>query len=364
MNKDTISAHQVGVIAGFLLFTLKMTSLPTLLYKYNSTGAILSIIVFVAINAFLLWLVVWLKQKFKKSSLYDIFKEKLGVFIAKLIYFVFFLLFFLKLILMVSDGYTFIKDVADDGFTIFNMFICFLPVIATLAYSGIRNMGRTCEFFLPFVVISLVLAISFSVIPTTSWSLGSLTKEGFGGFFNSVFRLSFWTGDIFALLIFLDKIELKKGKNKEIFIPFSIMALILLIIYVLYFILYQETSIFHVNLLNDVVQYAIGTSKGWHMDFFAIIIYLINMYLQGAILLYCANLCVEKVTNYKYKAITISVILLSIIIVDFLYLTDYLKYITFAENVLCYFSSITLVIVPLILLIIGALKKEGKREST
>ena len=364
MNNETISAHQVGVIAGFLLFTLKMTSLPTLLYKYNNTGAILSIFVLLAINALLLWLVVWLKQKFKKNSLYDIFKEKLGVFIAKFIYSVFFLLFFLKLILMVSDGYTFIKDIADDGFTIFNMFICFLPVIATLAYSGIRNMGRTCEFFLPFVIISLILAISFSVVPITSWSFGSLTKLGFAGFFNSIFRLSFWTGDIFALLIFLDKIELKKGKNKEIFIPFCIMFVILLIIYLLYFILYQDTSIFHVNLLNDVVQYAIGTSKGWHMDFFAIIIYLINMYLQGAILLYCANLCVEKITNYKYKAISIFVILLAIVIVDFLYLTDYLKYTTFAENVLCYFSSITLVVVPILLLFIGFLKKEKKRVST
>lgn len=364
MVKDTISAHQTGAIAGIILFTLKMTALPSLIYKYNGTGAIISVIFVISLNALFLGLVVWIKQKYPNESLYELFAQKLGIFLTKFLYFIFLIFFFLKLLLMLSDGYTFIKDVADDEFTIFKMFLCFLPVISVLAYSGLRNLGRTAEFFLPFIIITLVLAVAFSVIPMNSLDYGCLTIKGASGFFSSLFKLSFWTGDLFALVVFLDKIEIKKGKIKEVFFPFGIMAVILVILYILYYSLYQETSVYHINLLNDVVQYAIGTSKGWHMDFFAIVVFMVNLYLQGAILLYCANDCLQKFLNFKYSIISISSIILFLCSAEFLYLNDYFKYVAFAENVLCYFSAITIVLVPLILLILVIVKKEKINGKT
>lgn len=362
MSNESISPHQVGIISGVLLFTLKITSLPSLIYKYNGVGAILSFLAVITLNVLFLILVVWFKQKYPNISFYQLIKEKLGVIIAKLLYLAFFLLFFFKLLLMISDGYTFIKDVADDEFNIFNVFICFLPIISSLAYSGIRNIGRTCEFFIPFVILCFILAISFSVVPTQEMALGSLVSRGFSGFFNSIFRLSFWTGDLFAIVVFMDKMEIKKGKLKQIFVPFAILTAILIVLYLLYFILYQETSIIHVNLINDVVEYAVGTSKGWHMDFFAIIVYMINMFLQGGILLYCANECLKSVLNFKYNVISLFTINLALMIAEFLYLTDYLSYIAFAENRLCYFSAITLVIVPIIILILTLTKKGSRNE--
>ncbi len=363
MKSDTISTHQLGVIAGILLFTLKMSSLPSLIYKYNASGAIVSTFVVIVLNILFVWLVVWFKQKYKNATIYDIFKQKMGIFLTKLLFFIFFLFFFFKILLMISDGYTFIKDVADEDFPIYNLFICFLPIISTMAYSGLRNIGRTAEFFFPFIILSLVMAIAFSIIPNKLWSFGSLTINGASGFFNSIFRLSFWTGDLFAIIIFLDKIEVKKGKLSQIFVPFGIMSALLFVIFVIYFVLYQETSIFHVNVLYDVVQYAIGTSKGWHMDFFAMVVFMINMFIQGAILMYCANECLKKLLNYNQGKISIVFINLALIFVDFLYLTDYLKYVSFAENILCYFSAITIVLVPILILILILTKKETKNEK-
>ena len=363
MNEQKISAHQMGVIAGILFFTLKMSALPSLIYKYNGTGAILSTVVVILLNFMFLWLVIWIKKKYKNESLYDIFCEKLGVFVTKLLYFIFFAFFVLKLLLMFSDGFTFIKDVADEEFTVLNLFICLLPVISALAYSGMRNMGRTAEFFFPVIVISLLLLIVFSFVPVSNWGLGSLVRYGFEGFASSIFRLSFWTGDLFALLIFLDKIEIKKGSYKQVFVPFGIMEGILLVIFTIYYVFYQETSIFHTNVLNDIVQYAIGTSGGWHMDIFAILAFMFNLFLQGGIIIYCANECLKKLLGYEYSVITLSFINLLIIAIEYIYLTDYLKYIAFAENYLCYFSAVVLVLVPALLVGI-MLTKKGKKNET
>ena len=363
MNENKISTHQMGVIAGILFFTLKMSTLPALIYEYNGTGAILSTLFVILLNFGFLWLVFWIKQKYKNMSLHDIFCQKLGKFVTKMIYFVFFSFFILKLLLMLSDSFTFIRDVADEELSILNLFICFLPIISALAYSGIRSLGRTAEFFFPLIVFSLLLLITFSFVPISSWGLGSLVQNGIMGFVNSIFRLSFWTGDLFAILIFLDKLDLKQGKKRQLFIPFCVMAVLLLVIYTIYYIFYQETSMFHTNVLNDIVQYAIGTSGGWHMDIFAIVAFMLNIYIQGGVLLYCANDCLKKVINYEYNVMTIIFINVLLIGLEYLYLTDYLRYVAFAENVLCYFASVVLVLVPLIL-ILCLFRKKGKKNET
>ena len=89
MVKDTISAHQTGAIAGIILFALKMTALPSLIYKYNGTGSIIAFVFVIILNTLFLWLVVWTKLKYPMVSLYDIFKSKLGIFVTKLLYLIF-----------------------------------------------------------------------------------------------------------------------------------------------------------------------------------------------------------------------------------------------------------------------------------
>lgn len=357
-----ISAHQMGAIAGILFWTLKMSTLPSLAYEYNGTGSVLSAMFVILLNFGFLWLIVWIKQKYNNLSLYGIFSQKIGVFLTKLLYFVFFAFFILKLLLMLSDSFTFIRDVADDEFSILNLFICFLPVITALAYSGIKSIGRTAEFFYPLIAFSLILLIVFAFVPITNWGLGSLIQNGFSGFFNSIFRLSFYTGDLFALLIFLDKLEIQKGKKRQLFIPFCVMALLLLVIYIVYYIFYQETSMFHTNVLNDIVQYAIGTSGGWHMDIFAIVAFMFNILIQGGILLYCANDCLKKLIGFEYDIMTLIFINILLIGIESLYLTDYLRYVAFAENVLCYFAFAILLLIPLILIICLITKKGKKNE--
>jgi len=362
-NGKTVSAHQTGIIAGILLFTLKLTTLPSLLYEYNGSGGILSIIFVMALNFLFLLLLVWVKKKFPNEDFYAILCKRLGVIVTKIIYFAFFAFFFFKILLIISDSFTFIKDVVDEEFSLFNLFICLLPIITAMAYSGIRTMARTCEFFFPVIIICFVLAIAFAVVPEVNFGMGALTREGFSGFFSSLFRLSFWTGDLFALLIFMDKIEIKKGKLKQIFIPFIISVVVLVVVSAMYYLLYQETSLFHTNLISDVVQYAIGTASGWHMDIFAIVVFLFNIYLQGSIFMYCANECFKKVFNFKNTVISYGFINLMLLAAEFLYLNDYLKYVAFAENTLCYFATAILILVPLMLAIFTWLKKEKKHET-
>lgn len=360
-NKYSISCHQTGVIAALLLLTLKLTSLPSLMHNASEFGAVLSIFIICLFNIGVLALIIWLKKKYNNMGLFDIISKFLGAFVARLIYFVFFAFFIFKLLALVDEGFGFIRDVVDEEFTYFNFIICFFPVICALAFSGIRNLARTTEFFYPFILIGVFVAIVFSFAPLNFFGLGSLSRLNFGTLTSTISELSFWNGDIFAMLIFVDKIDLKKGKIINIFSPIVIASIFLVVAYTMYYSLYQQTSILHVNMIFDIVEYSVGTSSGWHMDIFAIMVYIMCLFLQGGIYMFCAVKSAQKVFSFNNKHIIHAAIVLLLIIIQFLYLNDYLKYVIFAQRYLSVFTLILLGVVPILTLV--AILIKGKKHE-
>lgn len=359
--KEKISANQTGVMAGILLFTLKLTNLPSFLYESSETGAIIDIAIICLVNILFLGIIVWVKYKHKNKSFYDILSETIGTFLTKVIYLILLVFFIFKLLSIVSNGYIFVKDVVDEEFTMAKFMICFLPVVGALAYSGIKTIGRTCEFFYPFVLMGLLVSILFSFVPISFWGVGNIFRNSVTTHISSFAKFSFWSGDLLALLLFLDKIEIKKGKIKKIFIPTIIMSIILIIAYFVYYSLYQETSVFHTNLIYDIVQYAMWTSTGWHMDIFAILVFMFNLYLQGAIFVCSAKESVSKVFNNK-SPIIVPAILFLIISVEFLYLRDFLQYVSFGINFLSYYTLGCLGVIVL-LIIFSAIKRKRMQKN-
>ena len=173
-SKDSISCHQTGVIAGLMLLVLKLTSLPSLMYGCSEIGGVFSIALICLFNIAVLGIIVWLKKKFDNKSIYSIISMFLGTFLTKIIYIILAIFFILKLLSIVDDGFGFVRDIADEEFSYFNFIICFFPVIFALAYSGIRNLARTCEFFYPFILIGLFVAIIFAFAPINFFGIGSI----------------------------------------------------------------------------------------------------------------------------------------------------------------------------------------------
>ena len=361
-SRDSISCHQTGVIAGIMLLVLKLTSLPSLMYDASEIGGIVTIVLICLFNILVLALIVWLKKKYENKNLYDIFCGFLGRPLTKIIYFILFVFFFFKLLSLVDDGFGFVRDIADEEFKYFSFIICFFPVICALAFSGIRNLARTCEFFYPFILIGLFVAIVFSFAPINFGGIGSIARLNIASVGNVISRLSFWNGDLFAMIIFIDKIELKKGKVRQLFSPIIIVSVFLVLSYAMYYSLYQQTSILHTNMIFDIIEYSVGTSSGWHMDIFAIIIYMVCLYLQGAIYLYSSGVALGKAFNFYNFKVIYSGVVIAIIIVQFLYMNDYLKYVVFAQKYLSIATMVLLIAIP-VLLVISLLKGRGNARN-
>ena len=351
MSNQSVSCHQVGIISAILLLSLKFTNLPALFFEINGIGGVVSIFAIFILNLLFICFLLILKYKFKDKSFYEILSKSIGIILAKTIFFVLFIFFVFKLLSLISDGFGFVRDVADEEYTGLKFLICFIPVCCSLAKTGIRNIGRTAEFFFPYIMIGLVISILLSFVPVDIWGVGTQIKGTFGGFFNTLFKFSFWNGDLFALLIFLDKIKIEKKQIKKIIIPFVFTGLLLVCTYAVYYSLYQQTSIFHTNMLYDIVQYAIGTSSGWHMDIFAIIVFSVCIILQGSIFIYCANDCIKKIFCFGNDSITISAVVIVLVFANYLFLDDYFEFVMYAKNYLSWLAIGLIVVLPIILLL-------------
>ena len=88
---------------------------------------------------------------------------------------------------------------------------------------------------------------------------------------------------------------------------------------------------------------------------------IIKNYVVWIVFVICAIIFEYMLMN---NVISLSVIIVFLCMAEFLYLHDYFKYITFAEEVLCYFSAVTIVLVPLLLLILAIVKKEKINGKT
>ena len=226
MNKaNKISCRQLGVLSAILLLVLKFTSLPSLMYESGEYGGFFGIVIICLFNMGFIFLFVILKKTYKNKSLYNIFKSFLGPIITKIIYTFLFMFFIFKLLALVDEGFGFIRDVVDEEFTYFNFIICFFPVAVAVAFSGLRNISRTTEFFFPFILIGLFISVVFSLAPLNFFGLGSISKLNILQLAQTLKKLSFWNGDIFAILIFIDKVDLNKGKIKQIFSPLIITSI-------------------------------------------------------------------------------------------------------------------------------------------
>ncbi len=362
-NKTSISCHQTGVILALLFLVLKLTSLPSLMYQCNEIGGVISISVFCIYNIAIVGLFIWIKKKYNNKSFFEITSMFIGTILTRIIFFILFAFFILKLLALVDDGFGFVRDIVDEEFEYLNFVFCFFPVICALAYSGIRNLARTCEFFFPFILIGLFLSIAFSFAPINFWGLGSISRFNISCLGRMLTELSFWNGDIFAMLIFIDKINLDKGKIKNIFTPIILISIFLIVAYVIFFSLYQETAILHSNMIFDIIEYSIGTSSGLHMDIFAILVYTMCLFLQGGIYMLAGVVAFKKVFKFENRIFILTAIVITIIIIQFLYLNDYLKYVVFAQKYLTIFSTFVLILCPLLLLIAIILKRRKYEAS-
>ncbi len=108
--KKEISSRQLGILIFISMLGFKLTFLPASLYKYARTDGIISFFLALIIDliCFVLVFITFLRNEDVSFSAF--LEKRIGMFFAKIVYFLFFIFFIFKLFFLISAGIYFVKE--------------------------------------------------------------------------------------------------------------------------------------------------------------------------------------------------------------------------------------------------------------
>lgn len=361
MTKDkTITAGQAGAMCFFVVLANKILVLPSLLAEKTKAEAIFVPIVLFLFEFLMIFFFFRLKKRFSNLSFSEIVRRSCGKWASVLMSVLFVLFFLSKAVLLYNIKHIFLKNVVYHEEDSLVYFVCFIPVVTHMAISGLRVMGRTMQIFLPIVLIAFafVVVVGFTgivKIPVFFESTPSM-------FFSTTFSLISVFGDSVFLFLIMDKIEIKEGEFKKIFLPTLISAIFVCLINVVFVLSYSYTAFMHPYAFFEMVSFVKEYGGLGRLDIIPMVVIIIISYFQLSMYMKFFMIAFCDVFD-KMSDVLAAVIFdfFFLFLVNFVVLTSS-RTILYGEVFLPYISIVPFVIVP-ILSIVGLLSKRRILEA-
>lgn len=357
----TISSRQTAVTASILLFANKILVLPSLLYEYARADGFFVMILLLLAEFLLLMIFFKLKCRYPNSSFYEIIKKNMGVFLAKLMFFLILLYLFYKILLVYNVSYMYFRAQVYLDASVYIFVLVFLLVCNSCVMRGLRSLSRCMEFFFNFIIVCFVFCLFLSIANFNKFPI--FFDTNILKFMESGFRHIFCFGDILLLFLLMDRIELNKKGEKQITIYVLITTILILILYLMFYSIFNYTSFVHKNAISDIITFSYRFTDLGRLDMVAIITVMFLSLFQISIALYVFCDCFIKLfppLNKVYGLVTFDLVFLFFIFVTSI---DYMRITYFGTLVMPYFALLLQYVLPVICLIFtaGGANEKNKR---
>lgn len=359
MNNNQLSAKQAGTLLCVGIISSKLLLLPSILHSQAKNQAIF-ILLFVFLLEFLcVWFLLKVKQKFYPMGLFEIFQNKIGTFLTKLVFFFFVVYFSLKFLYVFVETYYYLKEMVNEDSTIISYALSTLPVVNFLVLKGLRCLGRTAQFYFWFLVVGVVSCFSVGILAGATRT----PDIQFGlEFFPKIFNVLFWFGDYGFLLLLFDKIKPEKNLNKIVLRYFLYGAVLVLCVHLMYLSLFGNTTFMHYFALSDIVQFNIFFGGLWKLDILALLTIMFLLYFSMSVFMYCFCESINKIFPTVKRVYSVAIIDIFIFVCMYLFLINLESLTNMAIGYLKYLSLFCMIFVPLVLMtLFFASKKKGEK---
>lgn len=357
---DTASPRQLAISSVIMLFSIKLITFPSLIFSELKTDALIMFVLMLIIDLAVLFSVLYVKKQFPEMSCFQILEKFFGKFLTKIISLLLAIFFFAKLLYLVVEGFSFLRDTLLEEANMILFLFCFIPVINALAHSNFRAFMRSIEFFFLFIIGALIICLYLSFVEIDNNMLSPLFDVNAGVFFKSLFEKLMWFGDYIYIFVLIDKIEKNKKNISKTMIKYNILAIVLLgIFYFSYYRLFQSTSVVHTGAVLDIIQFSARIGNVGKIDIVPISIVMFSIFFQGAIYL----LCTKNSLDNLYKKTTVNSYIVNILlcVLSIGFVTNINFCVEIFTNYFCYLSLLIAYILPFIIFILTFKFKRKKQ---
>ncbi len=362
MKEQCINIRQACVLILMCIFTNKILLLPSLMFEEAKADAFFAVIVLFLLDIVVLPIFIKLKTMYPDKRLFEILSKKISPILTKFIYCVFAVYFMFKCLLVFSITYVYFKQQIYQDEIIWLILISGIPVINHAIMSGVRAFSRTIELLKWAVLIGFVSCLAFSLF--TDLSMPFFFVSTSGEFFSSIFNHIFSFGDYIFLFVVIDRIEIKKGQEKQLYISSIIGMLLVGMLFFLFYAKYQVTAFMHNNALADILVFSVQFNAIGRLDIIAMLTIMFITLFQLEIYSYAFCDCVLNIFPKLNKIFSIVVFDIIFGILYYVFIGKYEILVGSSQFWSPWLGLFVNYLFPIVCLIIILLARRKKNEKT
>lgn len=305
-----INYRQLSILVFMSFIALKFLALPSLLYLDSENMSWIVALVLMVIDALYAFLILDLMRKCKRRNILDFMRATLGPVMSR-VFLVVLLLKYSLVIANISKGLEFF--VVENFYEKMNWVVFVLPLmllVGFMAYKGIRNVARVSEIICWAIIFGCLYLAFKSVAGVEPLNFLPLFEDGVAPLFKSGFHHLSWFGSCTFLFMLFGKVDFSRQKLGQMikYIVFSI--LLVMLIYFIFFGLFDATAPIHTFAISDISQFSSGHSSIDELSWLVVALWVTAQAVQLALYSYCMVETIKALFNIKSNTFpTIAVLL-------------------------------------------------------
>lgn len=308
-----INTRQLSVIIFYVLTSLKLLALPSLIYLICKNDSWLVFVFMVMIDIALTSIILTFLHQSEQSNFYEFLKQRFGVVFAKIFCFAFLLVFLLDLL----DGTTGVQRLLLNNFYIeLKWYVYLIPqlcILAYIAYKGLRNIGRLCELFFWILIAGILFIVLKSLTDFDMTFFMPFLSEGISPIFKALFKHISWYGTPVALLFMMGEVDFRDCKKSRYVKYFLISAFFVILTTTAFYGVFKGNAGLHSFAISDLGEIANSSTALDELSWLIVSLWVIAQTLQLTIVFYSAIFAFRYLFNIKNSWWPIFVLILIVI---------------------------------------------------
>lgn len=294
-----INFRQLSILVFMSFIALKFLALPSLLYLDSENMSWIVALVLMIVDAFYAFLILTLMKKSGHRNILDFMTATLGPVMSR-VFLVVIMLKYALVIANISKGLEFF--VVENFYEKMNWVVFVLPLMLLtgfMAYKGIRNVARVSEIICWAIIVGCIYLAIKSVSGVEPLNFLPLFNDGPLPLFKSGFNHLSWFGSCTFMFMLFGKVDFTKAKTRQMvkYIVFSI--LLVMLIYFIFFGLFDATAPIHNFAISDISQFTSGHSSIDELSWLVVALWVTAQAVQLALYSYCMVESIKALFNIR-----------------------------------------------------------------
>ena len=295
-----VTKNQAMYMLLICLIGTKFQRLPSFLADVSGKSFWVVLMIYLLIDGLFLMIALKIINLGNGATLYELLEKSAGKVVAKVIFVVLGIYFFILAILPYESVHEVFADIIFDSLP-WKYFAFFLLVsMGVIAVSGLKSIGRMCQMFFFVVMIGVVGLLILGASTSDFSRILPITETVVDSVFQGVYKSTLWFGNFTVLYVLMGKIK-NQENNKwgGIKLSFFASSIFVAVSYIVFYGIYGDITPLKRNWLTKISQFALLSLDIGRPDWFLILFAELATILTAGIFVYCSAVCFKEVFQAK-----------------------------------------------------------------